>query len=722
MREIRKLGPGERILDYRILERLGQGGFGEVFRAEHEALGRIVAIKVPHSLEAVSALRREARIQHQLDHPSIVKTLELSVSFDPPYFVMEHVAGRSLRAVAAGQPMPWRRVARWIAELCEALDFAHRRGVVHGDVTPSNILVPDDPTEPIKLTDFGLSQEAGGGHEEGLEISQSLTLVSARVVQGTLAYMAPEQRNGDGATVAADVFAVGVVLFELLTGERPIGFEVPSELCPGLPRSFDALFRRCYARPEQRVERLSELASTLRELLAEGGAASPRESHEVASKGRADRGGRVPVGAPAQVHLDLELLPGQRDARVVKLPRGFCVDALESLAAQLEALQSRGLRWLICDMSRLERRESEILGELVSIAERLRLTGGGVVLYGASTAACVALEILGFSVLFEVAESKLEACELIAMRSSADEGEFGASLPTRAKAPRVAADAEHRSPSCDVSSRSSMAALDGLGVAEWARHAAAPEGRVRSTSRCGYDAAFVAALSDEPQHRVYVREFECFDAEVAGAELARAERVFDDGKGLWEKEITFIFVVSELRERKRVDRLMRRFTSGWWRRRRALIYVFGDELIIAERYGCKPRDNGVKRFVLDELGGLSAARSQRQAAVQRAALTKSAWSDGRFGTALTLVSTVFLIAAGLVFNEHHQRGPGHRRQGPQARSLGAQRAGSLGAIRPGARVRLATLQRAEERSAEVAPASVRRSPPRRLVTPERRVD
>ncbi|MCW8141335.1 MAG: protein kinase, partial [Planctomycetota bacterium] len=135
--EIRKLSPGDRILDYRILERLGEGGFGEVFRAEHEVLGRIVAIKVPRDQGSLTALRHEGVVQASLDHPNIVRTLELSISHDPPYVVMEYVAGASLAELLRREgALPWRRAGRVLIEVARALAHAHAHGVVHGDVKP----------------------------------------------------------------------------------------------------------------------------------------------------------------------------------------------------------------------------------------------------------------------------------------------------------------------------------------------------------------------------------------------------------------------------------------------------------------------------------------------------------------------------------------------------------------------------------------------------------
>ena len=122
--DLRKLGPGDRILDYRLIERLGEGGFGEVFRAEHELLGRIVAIKTPRDPDALNALRHEALVQARLDHPAIVKTLDVSIAHDPPFIVMDYVDGESLaERLARRQALPWREAVTILLDAARALEF-----------------------------------------------------------------------------------------------------------------------------------------------------------------------------------------------------------------------------------------------------------------------------------------------------------------------------------------------------------------------------------------------------------------------------------------------------------------------------------------------------------------------------------------------------------------------------------------------------------------------
>ena len=274
--DIRKLAPGDRLLDYRLLERLGEGGFGEVFRAEHEVLSRVVAIKVPRDQGSLQALRHEGVVQAALDHPNIVRTLELSVSHDPPYVVMEFVDGSSLAELIRREgALPWRRAARVLLDVARALGHAHSRGVVHGDVKPGNVLVEKARKGRVLLTDFGLgrvTQETQGC----LQISRSLELhTSGSEVQGTIRYLAPEILRGETADARADIYSFGVLLFETLTGRLPEGREVPSDLVRDLPEELDRIFARTFTRKERRP---SSFESTIGELeqLVEGGLRAPR--------------------------------------------------------------------------------------------------------------------------------------------------------------------------------------------------------------------------------------------------------------------------------------------------------------------------------------------------------------------------------------------------------------------------------------------------------------
>lgn len=274
--DVRKLAPGDRILDYRILERLGEGGFGEVFRAEHEVLGRIVAIKVPRDQGGLAALRHEGVVQASLEHPNVVRTLELSLSFDPPYVVMEYVKGTSLAELLKREgPLPWRRATRILLEVAQGLAHAHAHRVVHGDVKPANVLVEHARDGRVLLTDFGLGRVFEGA-QGSLQISRSLELAtSGAEVQGTLRYLAPEVLRGEIADERADVYAFGVLLFECVTGRLPEGREVPSDLTRDLPPELDRVFTRAFTRLERRPRSLAATIEDLRAILRAPAGSAP---------------------------------------------------------------------------------------------------------------------------------------------------------------------------------------------------------------------------------------------------------------------------------------------------------------------------------------------------------------------------------------------------------------------------------------------------------------
>ncbi|MFJ6677783.1 serine/threonine-protein kinase [Microbacterium sp. NPDC091382] len=211
--------PGDMLAErYRLVAQIGQGGMARVFRADDTALGRTVAVKVlrPAVEEAVSAperARSEVTLLASLNHPSLVTLFDAHLSGSPEYLVMELVDGPTLSARIADGPVPPAEVAALAAELGEALHVVHGSGVVHRDVKPSNVLLAP-PHLPggrprAKLADFGIA----------------LLLDSARVttpgtIIGTAAYLAPEQVQGRDPAPASDVYALGLVLLEALTGER----------------------------------------------------------------------------------------------------------------------------------------------------------------------------------------------------------------------------------------------------------------------------------------------------------------------------------------------------------------------------------------------------------------------------------------------------------------------------------------------------------------------
>ena len=279
---------GDRISNYLLETRLGVGSFGEVWRARHHVFDDHVAIKVPTNPQYVRNLQHEGVAVHGIRHPNIVRALDLDPYGDPPYLVMELVDGPSMRQVIDqyGKNIPLAAVEQMLIGVLTALEVAHGQNLVHRDLKPANILL-DHPLEDIasiraqsvKVTDFGLGK-VGGATASTMMQSGSLSAKEADGIAGTPAYMAPEQRDGrnsdarnsDGRNSDArnsdarcDLFACGVILFELLTGTRPHDHELPSDIRSDVPPRFDDCFRKSYARVELRFESAVAMLEALRD-------------------------------------------------------------------------------------------------------------------------------------------------------------------------------------------------------------------------------------------------------------------------------------------------------------------------------------------------------------------------------------------------------------------------------------------------------------------------
>ncbi|HZZ44250.1 MAG TPA: serine/threonine-protein kinase [Tepidisphaeraceae bacterium] len=260
----------QRISEYVLDERVGAGTFGEVWRAHHHVWNdQIVGIKIPTDAQYVRNLQREGAAIHGLIHPNIVRALGFDPYADPAYLVMEYVPGTSLRPLVRERKLSIDDAVSVMRQVLAGLQHAHAAGIIHRDVKPENILIHERALREgyaaegvVKVTDFGLGRVANQTSAAG-SIAYSASMNDRKDIGGTLDYMSPEQRSGAELDARADVYACGVVLYEMLTGEKPAGTEVPSDLNPAVPKYLDEVFRRAYARLEKRFATAGEFLAAL---------------------------------------------------------------------------------------------------------------------------------------------------------------------------------------------------------------------------------------------------------------------------------------------------------------------------------------------------------------------------------------------------------------------------------------------------------------------------
>jgi len=247
-----------------IIELIGAGGMGAVYKARQEGLDRVVAIKIlpeefGHDVKFALRFTREARTLAKLNHPNIVAMYEFGNVADTYYFLMEYVEGSTLRDVVKSRELAPEHALAIVPYLCDALQYAHDKGVVHRDIKPENILMSVDGS--VKIADFGLSRILGNE-------SQQYSLTATHQVMGTPRYMAPEQLEGTHSVDhRADIYSLGVVIYEMLTGELPIGrFAAPSAKVEIDVRLDDVVLRTLEKEPQRRYQRASQIKSDVQSI------------------------------------------------------------------------------------------------------------------------------------------------------------------------------------------------------------------------------------------------------------------------------------------------------------------------------------------------------------------------------------------------------------------------------------------------------------------------
>ena len=247
-----------------IIEFIGAGGMGAVYKARQEGLDRVVALKIlpeefGHDVKFALRFTREARTLARLNHPNIVSVYEFGNVEETYYFLMEYVDGSNLREIVEARQLTPEHALTIVPHLCDALQYAHDKGVVHRDIKPDNILMAVDGS--VKIADFGLSRILGNESQKDL-------LTGTHQVMGTPRYMAPEQLEGShDVDHRADIYSLGVVFYEMLTGELPIGrFAPPSAKVEIDVRLDEVVLRTLEKEPQRRYQHASQVKSDVQSI------------------------------------------------------------------------------------------------------------------------------------------------------------------------------------------------------------------------------------------------------------------------------------------------------------------------------------------------------------------------------------------------------------------------------------------------------------------------
>ena len=305
------MNPGDSLGHYRVVAELGVGGMGEVYRATDTKLGREVALKVLPAGMAASAdrlerFRREAKALAALDHPGIVTVFSVEEAEGVHFLTMQLIEGQALDSAIPEGGLPIQRLLDIASALADALAAAHDRGIVHRDLKPANVMITTDGR--VKVLDFGLAKELRAADPTDVTLTSS-PHTEIGVVMGTPAYMSPEQVVGAALDHRTDIFSLGVLLYEMVTGRRPFQGRSSAETTSAILRDTPA------AVTEVRADVPGDLARIIRRCLEEG---PPRPLPDGARRLQRAQGAACRVGLDGAAGI----APGGR-ARASGLPSVF---------------------------------------------------------------------------------------------------------------------------------------------------------------------------------------------------------------------------------------------------------------------------------------------------------------------------------------------------------------------------------------------------------------
>ena len=356
---------GQRVAHYEILDRLGRGGMGVVYRALDTKLGRHVALKflpdgISQSPDALERFAREARSAAALNHPHICTIYEIGEHGGHPFIAMELLEGRTLADRIDGRPLPIGVSLELAVQIASALDAAHAKGIIHRDIKPANIFVTS--AGAAKVLDFGLAKSAATpaqGSPDGATIADSAKLTGGGSTLGTIAYMSPEQARGQELDGRSDLFSLGLVLYEMVTGRQAFGGDTtavifdgilnrtppaPSEINPDVPHDVERIIGRAIEKDRAlRYSSAAEIGNDLRALRR--GADSGGALTATAAVNPASGSAWPSAGAQSSTRTAVTIPAPRRSPWIRALP----IAAIVLIVAGIAAWQLRGPSQALAD-------------------------------------------------------------------------------------------------------------------------------------------------------------------------------------------------------------------------------------------------------------------------------------------------------------------------------------------------------------------------------------